>query len=132
MSETWRRPFTRGEIDGMRRLAGGDKAKAPPPHAFWRAMRRIGRNIPFAEDLVSAWLCLRDPATSPKVKLTLAGALAYFVLPLDISPDFLPFLGFADDMAIVAAALSAVGGAITGEHRARARDILAEEELPTG
>lgn len=131
MNDTWRKPFTQGEIMGMRRLAGGDEAKAPPPHAFWRAMRRLARNIPFSEDLVSAWLCLCDPSTSPRVKLMLAGALAYFVLPLDLSPDILPFLGFADDAAILAAAISAVGGSITPGHRERARAILAEDELPT-
>ena len=33
------------------------------------------------------------------VKIT--AALLYFVMPFDFVPDFLPFIGFADDLAIV-------------------------------
>ena len=33
------------------------------------------------------------------VKIT--AALLYFVMPFDFIPDFLPFVGFADDLAIV-------------------------------
>jgi uncharacterized membrane protein YkvA (DUF1232 family) len=33
------------------------------------------------------------------VKIT--AALVYFVMPFDFIPDFLPFIGFADDLAIV-------------------------------
>jgi uncharacterized membrane protein YkvA (DUF1232 family) len=33
------------------------------------------------------------------VKIT--AALLYFVMPIDVIPDFLPLVGFADDLAIV-------------------------------
>lgn len=33
--------------------------------------------------------------------LLLAGGLLYFVTPLDLIPDFLPALGFTDDLAII-------------------------------
>jgi uncharacterized membrane protein YkvA (DUF1232 family) len=31
----------------------------------------------------------------------ISAALLYFVMPFDFIPDFLPFIGFADDLAIV-------------------------------
>ena len=35
------------------------------------------------------------------VYLTIAGALAYVVLPLDLIPDFIPGIGFIDDIFVV-------------------------------
>ena len=60
------------------------------------------------------------------MRYTLLGALGYFVLPIDALPDIMPFLGFTDDAAVLAAAIAAVAGSITVEHRARAKEILAE------
>ncbi|MGE5551081.1 MAG: YkvA family protein [Bacteroidota bacterium] len=48
---------------------------------------------------------LRNPATPPRAKLALAGAIAYFILPTDALPDFLPALGFTDDAAVIGLAL---------------------------
>ena len=65
-----------------------------------------------------------DPQTDRRVKLTLAGALAYFVMPIDLIPDFLPLVGFTDDAAVIAAALAAVSRSIRPEHREQARRSL--------
>lgn len=37
--------------------------------------------------------------------LALISATAYFLSPVDFIPDFLPFVGFLDDAAVIAAAL---------------------------
>ena len=52
------------------------------------------------------------------------GALAYFILPIDVIPDFIPFLGFTDDAAVLALAIKIVGDQITEEHRQKARATL--------
>ena len=39
---------------------------------------------------------------STKVKATIAGTLAYVVLPIDAIPDFLPVVGLLDDAFILA------------------------------
>jgi uncharacterized membrane protein YkvA (DUF1232 family) len=59
------------------------------------------------------------------VKAALLGALAYFVLPIDLIPDILPVLGYADDAAVLAAALRLVASHIRPEHREAARQALA-------
>ncbi|OYX01403.1 MAG: hypothetical protein B7Z14_06310, partial [Bosea sp. 32-68-6] len=84
------------------------------------------RRIPFAEDLLAAWICARDPATPRRVRMTLLAALGYFVLPLDALPDIMPLLGFTDDAAVVAAALAAVASSITPGHRDRAKQAMTE------
>ena len=61
--------------------------------AFWGKVRRVAARLPFAEDLLSAYYCAFDRATPVQVKAALVGALAYFVLPVDVVPDILPLVG---------------------------------------
>jgi uncharacterized membrane protein YkvA (DUF1232 family) len=93
---------------------------------FIGRLKRVAKRIPFAEDLLAAFVCARDPSTPRRVKLTLLAALGYFVLPLDALPDVMPLLGFTDDAAVIAAALAAVAGSITPQHREKAREMLAD------
>ena len=101
---------------------------------FWRKARRVAASIPFVEDLLTAYYCAFDNATycafdnaTPlPVKASLVGALAYFLLPTDAIPDVLPVLGFTDDAAMLAAAIKLMASHIRAEHRAAAKDKLAE------
>jgi uncharacterized membrane protein YkvA (DUF1232 family) len=97
---------------------------------FWKKLRQVAGKIPFAEDAAAAYFCAVDPATPSKVKATLFAALAYFVLPFDIIPDFIVGIGFTDDAAVIAMALTMVAGNIKPEHRARARAALHIPEPP--
>ncbi len=92
---------------------------------FWRKLRRLAAHLPFAEDLIAAHYCAFDRQTPLKVKAVLVGALAYFVLPTDAIPDFLPVIGYTDDAAVLAAAIKLVASHITPEHREAARRGLA-------
>jgi len=93
---------------------------------FWRKTRRVAASIPFAEDLLAAYYCAFDHATPLPVKMSLIGALAYFVLPIDAIPDALPVLGFTDDAAVLASTIKLVASHIRPEHRAVAKAKLAE------
>jgi uncharacterized membrane protein YkvA (DUF1232 family) len=125
MSETLTKPFTKAEIEAMRRAARDESGVR---RDFWAKLKRVGRRVPFAEDLVAAYFCTLDPATPNRVKLVLLGAIAYFVLPFDGLADFLPLLGFTDDAAVIAAAIAQVAGSITDEHREKARGVLKDPE----
>lgn len=92
---------------------------------FWRKLGVVLAQVPFAEDLLTAYYCAFDRATPLPVKASLVGALAYFVLPIDAIPDVLPVLGFTDDAAVLAAAIKLVASHIRPEHRDAARDRLA-------
>jgi uncharacterized membrane protein YkvA (DUF1232 family) len=91
---------------------------------FWKKLRRLGARLPFAEDLLAAYYCALDRDTPLQVKAALIGALAYFVLPFDAIPDFLPVIGFADDAAVLATALRLVASHMRPAHRAAARCAL--------
>lgn len=101
---------------------------------FWRKMARVAGRIPFAEDAAAAWFCARDPATPLRVKATLLAALAYFVLPADVVPDFIAAFGFTDDATVLMAAIGLVSSHMKPAHRADARKALglppAEERKP--
>ncbi len=92
---------------------------------FWTKARRVAARLPFAEDLLAAYYCAFDRETPMQVKAALIGALAYFVLPVDLVPDVLPVLGFADDAAVLATALRMVAGHMRPEHYEAARSRLA-------
>jgi uncharacterized membrane protein YkvA (DUF1232 family) len=125
MSDAFTRPFTKTEMEEMRQAT---REEARVRRDFWDKLKRVGRNLPFAEDLVAAYYCTLDPATPSRVKIVLMGAIAYFILPLDAVADFLPILGFADDAALIAAAIAQVAGSITDEHRDKAREALKTQE----
>ena|SRR5258705_596958 len=91
----------------------------------WTKAKRVAAMLPFAEDLLAAYYCAFDRDTPTHVKATLFGALAYFVLPFDATPDVLPFIGFTDDAAVLAAAINLVAQHMRPEHRVAARRALA-------
>ncbi len=96
---------------------------------FWPTIRRVARNIPFAEDAIAAYYCAMDRETPGHVRLALIAALAYFVTPVDAMPDFLPLIGFADDASVLAAALANVRLHMKDRHRDAARRALEDEEF---
>lgn len=96
---------------------------------FWQTLKRGARYIPFMEDLVAAYYCALDPKTPMRVRGILLAALAYFIMPVDIIPDFLVLLGFSDDVAVIGAAIAAIKGHITDAHYAAAREALADRDL---
>jgi uncharacterized membrane protein YkvA (DUF1232 family) len=124
MAERFTKPFTKAEMEAMRRALDAEPGVR---RDFWAKLKRLGRRIPFAEDLLAAYFCTLDPATPNRVRLILLGAIAYFVLPVDGVPDFLPLLGFADDAALLMAAITQVAGSIAESHREQARAALQED-----
>jgi uncharacterized membrane protein YkvA (DUF1232 family) len=103
------------EARNRRRVFGG----------FWPKLKRVLPRLPFAQDLAAGYYCATDPATPRHAKAILLAALAYFVLPTDLVPDFLAHVGFGDDAAVLYAAYRAVADHIREPHRERARAALA-------
>lgn len=91
---------------------------------FWKKLLKVAGRIPFAEELATAYFCVADPRTPPRVRGILLAALAYFVVPVDAIPDVVAGLGFTDDATVIAAAIALVSRHIRPEHRERARQAL--------
>jgi uncharacterized membrane protein YkvA (DUF1232 family) len=61
-----------------------------------------------------------------EVKGIIAGALGYFILPLDVIPDPIPVAGFTDDLAIAASVMSLIAAHIPPQAKQRANEKLDE------
>lgn len=75
-------------------------------------------------DTHALYLAARDPRVPWYAKLTAACVAAYALSPIDLIPDFVPVLGYLDDVLIVPLgimlALWMIPDAIMAEHRASA------------
>jgi len=52
-------------------------------------------------DVVALWIAARDPRTPAIAKVVAACVAAYALSPIDLIPDFIPVLGYLDDLLIV-------------------------------
>ncbi len=52
-------------------------------------------------DVVALWLAARDPRTPWCVKLLAGATAAYALSPIDLIPDYIPIIGYLDDLIIV-------------------------------
>lgn len=95
---------------------------------FWRTVKRAARQVPFIEEVVAGYYTALDRDTPLKARGTLIAALAYFVMPADLIPDFVVGFGFTDDVAVLTAALAAIRGHIKPAHREAAREALDDEQ----
>ncbi|MCA8937945.1 MAG: DUF1232 domain-containing protein [Planctomycetes bacterium] len=97
-----------------------------------RKLKKFLKWLPFGvgTQLVALYLAMQDPLTPWALKVIIAGALAYFILPFDIIPDWLGPLGMSDDAAAIYAAYKACGDAIKDEHKLKAGQWLGLNVLP--
>ena len=91
---------------------------------FWSKLKANLARVPFAEQVVAAYYAAFDPATPVRTKAMLLAALAYFILPLDVVPDFILGFGFTDDMTVLLTAFGLIQSHVTDQHRQRARETV--------
>ncbi len=93
---------------------------------FRRKVRATVGRVPFVEDAVAAFYCAVDSGTPLYVKAMLMAAIAYFIAPTDVIPDFIAALGYTDDAAVLMATIRAIGSNLKPGHREQARRFLAD------
>ena len=91
--------------------------------AFWAKVKRFTKKagskvIYLALVLYYALSSTKTPAWA---KTVIISALAYFIFPIDLVPDTIPVVGFADDLAALVAAYKAVKVCVTPEVIAQAK-----------
>ena len=62
----------------------------------WRERARALRR-----DVMTLWFALRDPRTPRLARWLAALVVAYALSPIDLIPDFIPVLGYLDDLILV-------------------------------
>jgi uncharacterized membrane protein YkvA (DUF1232 family) len=87
-------------------------------------------------DVVALWIAARDPRVPWYVKAVAAAVAAYALSPIDLIPDFVPVLGYLDDLLIVPLgiwlAVRLVAPALMAEFRAAAADMARRPKSRTG
>ncbi len=75
----------------------------------------------------------RHPGTPWYAKLFVAGIVAYALSPIDLIPDFVPVLGYVDDLILlplgIALALKMIPAPVLAECRARAQEVLVQDRF---
>ncbi len=78
-------------------------------------------------DIPAVFLALKDRKTSWYAKVSAALTVAYALSPIDLIPDFIPVLGYLDDLIIlpllVALTVRFIPADVFAEHRAKAEGL---------
>ena len=93
-----------------------------------RWQRRAGQ---LRVETYALYLAYRDPRVPWYAKLFAAGVVGYALSPIDLIPDFIPVLGYLDDLVIipvgVALALRMIPEPVMEECRVNAREALRQD-----
>lgn len=52
-------------------------------------------------DVVALWIAARDPRTPTSPRIVAATIAAYALSPIDLIPDFIPVIGYLDDLILI-------------------------------
>jgi uncharacterized membrane protein YkvA (DUF1232 family) len=103
------------------------ESQQPTDH-LWEKIRSLatyaGREL--VEKALMLFFAAQRPETPLWAKTVIYSALAYFILPTDAIPDFIPVSGYVDDLGTLMAALGAVGMNITPAVQADAKQKVNE------
>src|SRR5262245_2143860 len=81
-------------------------------------------------DTYALYLASRDPRVPWPAKAVAALTVAYALSPIDLIPDFIPVLGYLDDLVLVpmglALAIRMIPASVLAEHRAEAARRFAD------
>src|SRR5689334_8800414 len=78
-------------------------------------------------DIAALWLAAHDPRVPFGAKLVAGATAAYALSPIDLIPDFIPVLGYVDDLILVPfgvwLAIKLVPAELMAEFRAQAEAL---------
>ena len=97
---------------------------------MFEKLKRHARNL--EAETFALYLAVRDPRTSWYAKLLVAGIVAYAFSPIDIIPDFVPVIGYLDDLIIlplgITLAIKLIPHSVLAECRTRAKKTIKKKK----
>lgn len=66
---------------------------------MWEKLKRWARTL--ESDGLTLWFCCRHPDMPLLAKIPALLVVGYFLSPIDLIPDFIPVLGYLDDLILV-------------------------------
>ena len=103
-------------------------AKYYSEESFWEKLKNYAKaaGVKVVYAVLLLYYAMKDSSVSLKTKLYITAALGYFILPTDAVADFLPVIGFTDDLGVLLFALKQVSSAITPAIKEFARNKIKE------
>jgi uncharacterized membrane protein YkvA (DUF1232 family) len=99
--------------------------------ALMQTLRRQARAL--KGETLALYLAARDPRVPWYAKVLAAVVVAYALSPIDLIPDFIPILGYLDDLIVVPLGITLIlrmiPAEVLEECRVRARSELAGARL---
>ena len=92
--------------------------------SFWNKVKKLGKKV--LEPALLLFYVMKSPDVPFTIKTTIAGALGYLSLPLDLIPDVVPVAGYTDDAAALLAVLKMCDSYVTPEIKAQTNAKLEE------
>ena len=91
--------------------------------AFWHKIKNIAKKAGIKLIYISLLLyyTLCSSGVSKMDRTIIIGALGYFIFPLDIIPDYIPFIGYTDDLSILWYAYRRIRANLNYDIRAKAK-----------
>jgi uncharacterized membrane protein YkvA (DUF1232 family) len=98
------------------------------PMSMLEQLKKRARHL--RVETIALYLAARHPGTPWYAKLFVAGIVAYALSPIDLIPDFVPILGYLDELVLIPlgiiCALKMIPPAIMSECRARAQEVTTD------
>ncbi len=95
---------------------------------FWSKLRRYatlaGREV--VEKALLLYYAMQEEKAPAWARATIAGALGYFIVPLDAITDLTPAVGYADDLGVLVLAIAAVATYINDDVRRKTRERMVD------
>lgn len=95
---------------------------------FWAKLKKFavkaGHSVVYTALLL--FYTLQKPELPKKARITILAALGYFILPVDLIPDFAVGIGFTDDLGALGVALIQVAMYIDDEVKKKAKAKLTD------
>ena len=70
---------------------------------MWQRLKRWAKAL--RSDVMSLWFAARDPRTPTAARLLGVALAAYALSPIDLIPDFIPVLGYLDELILLPAGI---------------------------
>lgn len=109
-------------------VAGSPYEKEYSEESFWDKVvnyaKAAGREV--IEKALWLYYAAQKPTTPTWAKGVVFAALGYFIMPIDAIPDITPFVGFMDDLGVLAAAVATVSMYIDDEVKEQTAHKLEE------
>ena len=107
-------------------MESSEYSKHYTEESFWEKVEKYARvaGEEVIEKALFLWYAMRKPETPAWAKATILGALGYFISPIDAIPDFVPMVGYMDDLGVLVMAVATVSAFIDDEVREQARKTM--------